>query len=93
MFYLMPVSRVPFDGWLEYAFNPGVATPAIRRAIALLFFEQALNNSYHLFLIPSPLDEKRFTRINITTAISHAESEYFARKRYCREELRTLIAA
>jgi hypothetical protein len=29
----------------------------------------------------------------MATAISHAESENFARKNYCQEELRTLIAA
>ena len=53
----------------------------------------ALNNSYPLFLIPSSLDEKRSARISMATAISHAESENFARKSYCQEELRTLIAA
>jgi hypothetical protein len=52
----------------------------------------ALNNSYHLFLIPSSPDEKRSARISMTTAISHAESENFAQKSYCQEELRTLIA-
>jgi hypothetical protein len=39
----------------------------------------ALNNCYHLFLIPSSVDEKRSARINIATAISHAESGNFAR--------------
>jgi hypothetical protein len=29
----------------------------------------------------------------MATAISHAESENFARKSYCQEELRALIAA
>ena len=53
----------------------------------------ALNNSYPLFLIPSSLDEKRSTRISIATAIRRAEREHFARKSYCQEELRTLIAA
>ena len=53
----------------------------------------ALNNSYHLFLIPSSLDEKRSARISMATAISHAESENFARKSYYQEGLRTLIAA
>jgi len=53
----------------------------------------ALSNSYHLFLIPSSLDKKRSARISMATAISHAESENFARKSYCQEELRTLIAA
>jgi hypothetical protein len=53
----------------------------------------ALNNSYHLLLIPSSLGEKRSARISIATAISHAENENFARKSYCQEELRTLIAA
>jgi len=53
----------------------------------------ALNNAYPLFLIPSSLDEKRSARISMATAISHAESQNFVRKRYCPEELRTLIAA
>jgi hypothetical protein len=53
----------------------------------------ALNNSYHLFLIPSSLDEKRSARISMATAISHTEGENFARKSYCQEELLTLIAA
>ena len=53
----------------------------------------ALNNSYHLFLIPSSLDEKRSTRISMATAISHAESENYAQKSYCQEELRALFAA
>jgi hypothetical protein len=53
----------------------------------------ALNNSHPLFLMPSSLDEKRSARISMATAISHAESEYFAQKRHIREELRTLIAA
>lgn len=53
----------------------------------------ALNNSYPLFLIPSSLDEKRSARISMATAISHAEGENFARKSYCQEELRTLVAA
>lgn len=62
-------------------------------AIHLEVKRSALNNSYHLFLIPSSLDERRSARISMATAISHAESENFARKRYCQEELRTLIAA
>jgi len=53
----------------------------------------ALNNSYHLFLVPSSLDEKISARISMATTISHAESENFAWKNYCQEELRTLIAA
>jgi hypothetical protein len=35
------------------------------RSIDLEVAHRALNNSCHLFLIPSPLDEKRSTRINI----------------------------
>jgi putative transposase len=62
-------------------------------SIDLEVAHRALNNSCHLFLIPSPLDEKRSTRINIATAISQAESENFTRKKHCLEELRTLIAA
>jgi hypothetical protein len=53
----------------------------------------ALNNSYHLFLIPSSLGEKRSARISMATAISHAENGNFTRKSYRQEELRTLIAA
>ena len=53
----------------------------------------ALNNSYHLFLIPSSLDAKKSARIRMATAISHAQSENFAQKSYCQEELRTLTAA
>ena len=52
-----------------------------------------MNNSYPLFLIPSSLDEKSAARISMTTAISHVESENFAQKIYCEEELLTLIAA
>jgi hypothetical protein len=62
-------------------------------AIDLEAEHEALNNSYHLFLIPSLLDEKRSARISMATAISHAESENFARKSYCQKELRALIAA
>jgi hypothetical protein len=62
-------------------------------AIRLEAKHRALNNSYRLFLIPSSLDEKRSARISMATAISHAASENFARKSYCQEELRTLIAA
>jgi len=54
---------------------------------------RALNNSYHLFLIPSSLDKKRSARISMATAISHAENENFARKSYRQEELQTLITA
>jgi hypothetical protein len=53
----------------------------------------ALNNYFSLFLLPGPLDEKRAARINIETALSYAESQNFARKRYIRKELRTIIAA
>jgi hypothetical protein len=62
-------------------------------SIDLEVAHRTLNNSCHLFLIPSPLDGKRSTRINIATAISQAESKNFTRKKYCLEELRTLIAA
>ena len=62
-------------------------------AIHLEVKHGALNNSYPLFLIPSSLDEKSAARISMTTAISHVESENFARKIYCEEELLTLIAA
>jgi hypothetical protein len=54
---------------------------------------EALNNYYHLFLMPSPLVENRSPRINMETALDHAEARKSARKRHCREELRTLIAA
>jgi hypothetical protein len=63
------------------------------RAIDLEAKHGILNNFYNLLLIPSPFDEIRSSRINRETALSHAESENFARKRYCREELSTLIAA
>ena len=53
---------------------------------------RALNNYYNLFLTPNPLDDKRTAKINIATAISHAASHNFARKKCCREELRTLIS-
>ena len=62
-------------------------------AIHLEVKHGALNNSYPLFLIPSSLDEKSAARISMTTAISHVESENFAQKIYCEEELLTLIAA
>jgi hypothetical protein len=62
-------------------------------AIGLETEHGALNNYYHLFLMPAPLDENKAARINIETAPSHAESPDFARKRYIRQELRTLIAA
>jgi putative transposase len=62
-------------------------------SIDLEVAHRALNNSCHLFLIPSPLDEKRSTRINIATATSQAECENFTREKYCLAELRTLIAA
>jgi hypothetical protein len=54
---------------------------------------EALNNYYHLFLMPSPLVENRSPRTNMETALDHAEARKSARKRHCREELRTLIAA
>ena len=54
---------------------------------------EALNNYYHLFLMPSPLVENRSPRTNMETALDHAEARKPARKRHCREELRTLIAA
>jgi hypothetical protein len=62
-------------------------------AIDLATEHEVLNNYYHLFRMPHPLDENRAARINIETALSHSESPNFARKRYIREELRTLIAA
>jgi hypothetical protein len=62
-------------------------------AIGLETEHGALNNYYRLFLMPAPLDENRAARINIETALSHAERPNFARKRYIRQELRTLIAA
>ena len=62
-------------------------------SIDLEVAHRALNNSCHLFLIPSSLDEKRSTRICMATGISHAESENFTRKKHCLAELRTLIAA
>ena len=62
-------------------------------SIDLEVAHRTLNNSCHLFLIPSPLDDKRSTRTNIATAISQAESENFTRKKYCLEQLQTLIAA
>ena len=43
--------------------------------------------------VPSSLYEKRSANISMATAISHAENENYARKSYCQEELRTLIAA
>jgi len=62
-------------------------------AIHLDAKHEALNNSDHLFLIPSSLDGKISARISMATAISPAESENFAQKSYCQEELRTLFAA
>jgi hypothetical protein len=62
-------------------------------AIDLETEHEALNNHHNLFLMPGPLDEIRSSKINRQTALSHAESPNFARKRYIREELRTLIAA
>jgi hypothetical protein len=52
----------------------------------------ALNNNHNLFLMPGPLDEIRSSKINRETALSHAESSNFGRKRYIRQELRSLIA-
>ena len=52
-----------------------------------------LINFHNLLLIPSPLDGFRSLKINRETALSDAESENFARKRYCCEELSNLIAA
>jgi len=60
-------------------------------AIDLETEHEALNNN--LFLMPGPLDEIRSSKINRETALSQAVSPNFARKRYIREELRTLIAA
>ena len=60
-------------------------------AIDLETEHEALNNN--LFLISGPLDEIRSSKINRETALSHAESPNFTRKRHIREELRTLIAA
>jgi hypothetical protein len=62
-------------------------------AIDLATEHEALNNYYHLFRMPNPLDGNRAARINIETALSHAESPNFTRKRYIRDEPRTLIAA
>jgi len=52
-----------------------------------------LNNNHNLFLMPASLNKIRPWKINRETEIGHAESQNFARKRYIREELRTLIAA
>jgi len=52
-------------------------------AIHLEEIHGALNNYYHLFLLPSSLVEKRSARISMATAISHAENENFAHKSYC----------
>jgi hypothetical protein len=50
-------------------------------AIDLATEHEALNNYYHLFRMPNPLDENSAARINIEKALSHAESPNFARKR------------
>ena len=62
-------------------------------AIDLETEHEALNNNHNLFLMPGPLDEIRSSKISRETAIGHAKSQNFARKRYIREEPRTLIAA
>lgn len=62
-------------------------------AIDLGTEHEALNNNHNLFLITGPLGEIRSSKINCETAISHAESQNPARKRYIGKELQTLIAA
>ncbi|MGB5224347.1 MAG: helix-turn-helix domain-containing protein [Arenicellales bacterium] len=59
----------------------------------VLATECEASNNYYLFCMPNPLDGNRAARINIETALSHAESPNFTWKRYIREEPRTLIAA
>jgi len=51
-----------------------------------------LNNN-NPFLMTGPLGEIRSSKINSETVLGHAESQNSDRKRYIREEQRTLFAA
>jgi hypothetical protein len=67
------VIRPPVTIAIEESFN--------HTAIGLETEHAALNNYYHLFPMAAPLGENRVARINIETALSHAESRNLARKR------------
>jgi hypothetical protein len=72
--------------------SDGATIMTTAHAIDLETKHVALNNNHNLFLMPGPLDEIRSSKINRETALSHAESSNFGRKRYIRQELRSLIA-